>query len=176
MSKRVDKDAEFAFGAGQVNPTRAVSPGLVYDMNDFAYIQFLCHEGYNGSTLSVLVGSPVNCTSLIPAPGHDAINYPSIQLGVKHNKETTLGVFRRRVTNVGPGPTIFNATIRAPKGVEITVKPTSLIFSRTKQKRSFKVVVKAKAMPSMKVVSGSLIWRSPRYIVRSPIVVYSPQD
>ncbi|XP_004510915.2 subtilisin-like protease SBT4.14 isoform X2 [Cicer arietinum] len=174
MSQKFNKEAEFAFGAGQVNPTRAVNPGLVYDMDDFAYIQFLCHEGYNGSTLSVLIGSPINCTSLLPGIGHDAINYPSMQLSVKSNTETTIGVFRRRVTNVGPGPTIYNSTIKSPKGVEITVKPTSLIFSHTLQKRSFKVSVKAKSMSSMQIVSGSLIWRSPRYIVRSPIVIYSP--
>ncbi|KOM57404.1 hypothetical protein LR48_Vigan11g043700, partial [Vigna angularis] len=174
MSQRINKEAEFAYGAGQVSPTRAVSPGLVYDMDDFAYVQFLCHEGYNGSTLSVLVGSPVNCTSLLPGLGHDALNYPTMQLSVENNSGTTVGVFRRRVTNVGPAPTIFNATIKSPKGVEITVKPASLIFSHTQQKKSFKVVVKAKSMASMKIVSGSLIWRSTRYIVRSPIVIYSP--
>ncbi|CAK8560925.1 unnamed protein product [Lathyrus sativus] len=174
MSQKVNKEAEFAFGAGQVNPTKALNPGLVYDIDEFAYIQFLCHEGYNGSTLSVLTGSSINCTSLLPGIGHDAINYPSMQLSVKSSTDRTIGVFRRRVTNVGPGPTIYNATVKSPKGVEIIVKPTSLIFSHTLQKKSFKVVVKATAMASMKVVSGSLIWRSPRYIVRSPIVIYSP--
>ncbi|KEH20533.1 subtilisin-like serine protease [Medicago truncatula] len=173
MSQKVNKEAEFAFGAGLVNPTRALNPGLIYDMDEFGYVQFLCHEGYNGSTLSILIGSPVNCTSLLPGIGHDAINYPSMQLSVKRNTESTIGVFRRRVTNVGPGPTMYNATIKSPKGVEITVKPTSLIFYHTLQKKNFKVVVKAKSMASMKIVSGSLIWRNPRYIVRSPIVIYS---
>ncbi|XP_061339652.1 subtilisin-like protease SBT4.14 [Gastrolobium bilobum] len=173
MSRRLNNEAEFAYGSGQLNPTKAVSPGLVYDMDDFAYIQFLCHEGYDDSSLSVFVGSPVNCTSLLPGLGYDAINYPSMQLKLESTKSTTVGVFRRRVTNVGPAPTIYNATIRSPKGVEITVKPTSLIFSRTLQKRSFSVVVKAKSIASMQIVSCSLIWRSPRYIVRSPIVIYS---
>ncbi|KAJ1414835.1 Peptidase S8/S53 domain [Sesbania bispinosa] len=172
MSRRINNEAEFAFGSGQLNPTRAVSPGLVYDMDDLGYIQFLCHEGYNGSTLSALVGSPVNCSSLLPGFGHDAINYPSIQLSLESNKGTKIGVFRRTVTNVGPAPTIFNATIRSPKGVEITVKPTSLNFSKTKQRKSFKVVVKVNSIKSMQMLSGSLIWRSPRYIVRSPIVIY----
>ncbi|WJX52973.1 hypothetical protein P8452_39027 [Trifolium repens] len=174
MSQKFNKEAEFAFGAGQVNPTRALNPGLIYDMDELGYVQFLCHEGYNGTTLSILIGSPINCSSLVPGFGHDAINYPSMQLSVKNNTESTIGVFSRTVTNVGPASTVYNATIKSPKGVEITVKPTSLIFSHTMQKKSFKVVVKAKSVINMKILSGSLIWRSPRYIVRSPIVIYSP--
>ncbi|XP_057435528.1 subtilisin-like protease SBT4.14 [Lotus japonicus] len=172
MSRRINNDAEFAFGSGQLNPTRALNPGLVYDMDDFAYIQFLCNEGYNGSSLSALVGSPINCSSLIPGLGHDAMNYPSMQLSLESNKATKMVVFRRTVTNVGPAPTIYNATIRSPKGVEITVKPSTLVFSKTMKKKSFKVVVNVKSIASMKMLSGLLIWRNPRYIVRSPIVIY----
>ncbi|KAG5009286.1 hypothetical protein JHK87_017801 [Glycine soja] len=164
MSHRVNKKVEFA---GQVHPTRALSPSSIYDMDNFAYIQFLCHEGYNGSSLSMLVGSPMNYTYLLPGLGHEAINYPTMQLSVQNNTSTIIGVFRRRVTNVGPTPTIFNATIKSLKGVEITVKPTSLIFSHTPQKKSSKVVVKAKPMASMEIMSGSLIWRSLRYLGRA---------
>ncbi|XP_028093035.1 subtilisin-like protease SBT4.14 isoform X2 [Camellia sinensis] len=174
MSSRVNNEGEFAYGAGQVNPTKAVSPGLIYDMDEMSYIQFLCHEGYPGSSIATLAGSKsINCSSLLPGVGSDALNYPAMQLSLQ-DQETTTGVFSRIVTNVGPSQSVYNATIRAPKGVEIIVKPMSLHFSRTSQKRSFKVVVKAKATTSMQIMSGSLIWRSSRHIVRSPIVVYSP--
>lgn len=179
MSRRVDynKDQEFAFGSGQVNPTRAVSPGLVFDMDEMPYIQFLCHEGYNASSLAVLVGSKhVNCSTLLPGLGYDDLNYPTMQLSLKNNREPITGVFRRRVTNVGPALSIYNATIKAPTGVEITVRPTTLYFSRVLQKRSFTVVVKAKPMPSGQMVPGSLVWKSSRHVVRSPIVIYSPID
>lgn len=176
MSRKVNNDAEFGFGAGQLNPHRAASPGLVYDMDEMPYIQFLCREGFNGSSLAVLVGNSVNCSSLIPGLGYDDLNYPTMQLRLKNSRGPTTAVFRRRVTNVGPALSIYNATIRAPKGVEITVSPTSLSFSRVLQKRSFKVVVRANPLPIMQMVSGSLIWKSPRHIVRSPIVIYSPQD
>jgi len=36
------------------------------------------------------------------------------------------------------------------------------------------VVVKAKQMTPGKIVSGLLVWKSPRHSVRSPIVIYSP--
>ncbi|XP_034905825.1 subtilisin-like protease SBT4.14 [Populus alba] len=177
MSSRVNNDAEFAYGAGQVNPEKARNPGLVYDMDEMSYIQFLCHEGYNRSSLAVLVGSKsVNCSSLLPGIGYDALNYPTMQLSVKNKQEPTVGVFIRTVTNVGPSPSIYKATIQAPKGVDIVVKPISLSFSRSSQKRSFKVVVKAKPMRSSQMLSGSLVWKSNRHIVRSPIVIFKPLD
>lgn len=178
MNRKVNKLVEFAYGSGQVNPRKAVNPGLVYDMDDMAYIQFLCHEGYKGSSLSVLVGSKsINCSSLIPGLGYDVINYPTMQLYLKNKKGPTVGVFQRTVTNVGPPQSVYNATIRAPKGVEITVKPMTLSFTRALQKRSFKVVVKAKRTRRNTLVrSASLVWRRPHYSVRSPIVLYTPQD
>ncbi|CAN8248216.1 unnamed protein product [Cochlearia groenlandica] len=175
ISRRVNKDAEFAYGGGQVNPRRAASPGLVYDMDDISYVQFLCGEGYNATTLAPLVGSrSVNCSSIVPGQGHDSLNYPTIQLTLRSAKTSTMAVFRRRVTNVGPPSSVYKATIRAPRGVEITVEPMSLLFSKASQKRSFKVVVKAKQMTSGKIVSGLLVWKSQRHSVRSPIVIYSP--
>ena len=171
----MNNDGEFAYGAGQVKPRRALSPGLVYDMDELSYIQFLCHEGYSGKSIGAIAGTKsINCSSLLPGLGSDALNYPSMQLTLKETNEPTVGVFRRRVTNVGPPQSVYNATIKAPQGVEITVRPTSLVFFRVLQERSFKVVVKAKSMDSKEMVSGSLIWRSPRHIVRSPIVIYQP--
>ncbi|XP_075668995.1 subtilisin-like protease SBT4.14 isoform X2 [Castanea sativa] len=176
MSRRVNDDGEFAFGAGQMNPTRAVNPGLIYDMDEMSYIQFLCREGYSGSTLPVLVGPQhINCSKIIPGLGYDALNYPTMQLSLKNKQEPTTGVFRRRVTNVGQAISIYNATIIAPKGVEITVKPMTLSFTRVLQKRSFKVVVRANPKMSSIMVSGSLVWKSSRHTVKSPIVIYSPQ-
>ncbi|XP_074331271.1 subtilisin-like protease SBT4.14 isoform X2 [Apium graveolens] len=177
MSSKVDHEAEFAYGSGQLNPRRATSPGLIYDINEMAYIQFLCHEDYPGASFGPLIGKSINCSKLIPASGEDAINYPTMQLILVSKTGQKNGVFRRTVTNVGPAMAVYNATIRAPKGLEISVAPTSLSFTRVSQKKSFKVVVKTKLTSSAKiVVSGSLIWKSPRHVVRSPIVVYNVQE
>ncbi|KAL8142196.1 hypothetical protein V2J09_015228 [Rumex salicifolius] len=174
MSQRTNKDAEFAYGAGQVNPLRASNPGLIYDMDEMSYINFLCKEGYKGSSLSVLVGTKsINCSTLVPATfGYDSLNYPSIQMQLEDNKRGKTTTFRRRVTNVGPAQSVYTATVRAPKGVNVTVSPNRLVFTKDLQSKSFKVVVKAEANLSSKFSSGSLIWRSLRHDVRSPIVVY----
>lgn len=33
---------EYAFGAGHVNPTSALDPGLVYDIDPMSYMDLLC--------------------------------------------------------------------------------------------------------------------------------------
>ncbi|OVA00151.1 Peptidase S8/S53 domain [Macleaya cordata] len=176
MSPKVNVGAEFSYGAGLLNPIQAVHPGLIYDMDQLPYIQFLCFEGYKDDPIRVIVGSrTVNCSELPPAQGSDALNYPTMQLSMKtSDKKPGIAVFRRRVTNVGPAKSIYNATINAPKNVEITVNPTNLVFTRRFQKRSFKVVVKAKTVASeQEIQSGSLVWRSDIHTVRSPIVVFT---
>lgn len=175
ISRRLNPDGEFAYGAGNLNPSQAKNPGLIYDLNEMSYIQFLCREGYTDSSIAILAGTKsINCSTLIPGLGHDSLNYPTIQLSLKNTQRPMTTVFRRRVTNVGRAVSVYNATIRAPPGVEITVVPTTLSFSRLLQKRSFKIVVKASPLPSTKMVSGSLAWVGARHVVRSPIVVYSP--
>ncbi|XP_057980301.1 subtilisin-like protease SBT4.14 [Malania oleifera] len=177
MSSRVNKEAEYAYGAGQLNPRNAVSPGLVYDTNEESYIRFLCQEGYNASSLRVLVGSkPINCSALLQGAGYDAINYPTMHLTVtKRARQPTIGIFQRIVTNVGPPNSTYKAIIRAPYGVEVSVEPTILTFSLASETQRFKVEVKASPMSQRtQMLSGYLAWKSDRHVVRSPIVVRNP--
>uniref|UniRef100_A0A7N0T0V2 Uncharacterized protein n=1 Tax=Kalanchoe fedtschenkoi TaxID=63787 RepID=A0A7N0T0V2_KALFE len=179
-----DEDEEFAFGAGQVNPSGATDPGLVYEADELSYIRFLCNEGYKGSSLAKLAARKnVNCSQLLPGAGQDALNYPSIQLSLKTGKTraaatTTTGIFKRTVTNVGAAQAIFTVAVKSPPGVSITVKPTTLKFTKTMQKKSFTVVVRVKSdqMGSRNMASGSLVWRSVKHLVRSPVVVYNPES
>ncbi|KAL3624481.1 hypothetical protein CASFOL_031149 [Castilleja foliolosa] len=175
MNSKTDKDAEFAYGSGQVNPAKAINPGLVYDMDDTSYIQFLCHEQYKEADIGGLIGQKnVNCSQFVRENGEDALNYPTMQLALRSNKKTTTGNFWRSVTNVGPPKSVYNVTIKAPAGVKIVVKPMSLSFTKASEKKSFKVVVKAKPISkNVMILSGSLTWKSSDYTVRSPIVIYN---
>lgn len=73
-----DKDSEFAYGAGQIDPSKALNPGLVYDAGESDYIVFLCGQGYN----------PINSTDIFwedggcPKESYTSrdLNYPSFTL------------------------------------------------------------------------------------------------
>ncbi|KAI3985532.1 hypothetical protein MKX01_033846 [Papaver californicum] len=176
MSAKINEEAEFSYGAGQLNPLQAVDPGLVYDMNQLPYIQFLCHEGYKNGEIRIIVESKsINCSALPPHNGNDALNYPTMQISMRTSDEKpAVAVFKRTVTNVGNPKSEYNATISAPKDVEIIVEPMSLVFTEKNQSISFTVVVKAKKVPSgQEILSGSLAWKSNTHSVRSPIVVFT---
>ncbi|KAI6669312.1 hypothetical protein NL676_004197 [Syzygium grande] len=47
MSAEINSEAEFAYGAGQLNPIQSLHPGLLYDANETDYVNFLCGQNYS---------------------------------------------------------------------------------------------------------------------------------
>src|SRR6185436_8554498 len=93
------------WGSGQVNPTKALDPGLVYDAGFNDYLRFLAGQKLIGGT------------------GIDAsdLNLPSIAIGDLAGSQTVT----RTVTNVGSSAATYNASIAAPAGFSVTVNPSS---------------------------------------------------
>ncbi|GFY93410.1 subtilisin-like serine endopeptidase family protein [Actinidia rufa] len=169
------QDAELGSGSGQINPMKALHPGLLYDISMSSYISFLCKQGYNSTTIRLLTGGNklYNCSTLRPARGTDGINYPSMHLQLPNPNSTISAAFYRTVTNVGYKNSVYTAKVKLPEGLEVTVVPTTLSFNRLRQKRSFKVVVKGKFVEEDAwILSALLEWSDSKYSVRSPIVVY----
>ncbi|GLJ43869.1 hypothetical protein SUGI_0914430 [Cryptomeria japonica] len=54
-------DAKFAYRVGQINPMKAIDPGLVYDIGVDGYVNFLFKEGYNDTTLQLVTGNFSSC-------------------------------------------------------------------------------------------------------------------
>ncbi|CAL5345509.1 unnamed protein product [Camellia sinensis] len=161
-------------GSGQINPTRAIDPGLVYDIQMSSYLSFLCREGYNSSTIRLLTGGKklYNCSSFKPAQGTDGLNYPSMHTQVASGNSSISAVFYRTVTNVGYGNSVYVARVKLPKGLDVTVVPKTLSFKRRHQKKSFKVVLRGKFMNDRAwVLSALLEWSDSKHTVRSPILV-----
>ncbi|KAL3754124.1 hypothetical protein ACJRO7_001383 [Eucalyptus globulus] len=171
-----DEFAELSSGSGQINPVKAVHPGLVYDITMRSYISFLCKEGYNGTTIALLTGGQkkFNCSSFRPAHGTDGLNYPSMHLQLTDTNASISAVFYRTVTNVGSAKSLYKAKVTAPEGVSIQVVPDTLKFDKLHENRSFKVVVKGgRVKKGTRIMSGSLEWSDSRHRVKSPILIFT---
>ncbi|KAL0331335.1 UNVERIFIED_CONTAM: Cucumisin [Sesamum angustifolium] len=88
MDPRKHEDLEFAYGSGQINPVAARDPGLVFDASETDYINFLCKQGYNTTTLRLVTGDNSTCASTTPGRAWD-LNYPSFSLYVEDGQPIT---------------------------------------------------------------------------------------
>ncbi|CAN4080409.1 unnamed protein product [Withania somnifera] len=154
----------FDFGSGFVNPTNVLDPGLIYDAQPADYRAFLCSIGYDEKSLHLITRDNSSCDQTFSSPNE--LNYPSITVPNLRNQYSVT----RTVTNVGKARSIYKAVIFAPKGVNATVVPQRLAFTRYYQKMNFTVTFKV-AAPTQGYVFGSLSWRNKRTWVTSPLVV-----
>nr|GME11073.1 subtilisin-like protease SBT1.7 [Ipomoea batatas] len=158
----------FTVGAGQVNPSRANDPGLVYDVAPEDYVPYLCGLGYTDKQVSLIVQRNVTCSTSIQEV---ELNYPSFSLNLVNTTSTSGSqTYTRTVTNVGEASSSYTVEILPPDGVSVTVEPSTLSFSEINQKASYQVTFSRSASPTnATVVQGYLKWSSSRYVVRSPI-------
>jgi hypothetical protein len=151
-----------------------MDPGLVYDITNNDYVNFLCGIGYGPRVIQVITRSPVSCPVKKPLP--ENLNYPSLAaLFSSSAKGASSKTFIRTVTNVGQPNAVYRFTTQAPKGVTVTVKPRKLVFTEAVKKRSFIVTITADTrnliMGDSGAVFGSISWSDGKHVVRSPIVV-----
>ncbi|TYK30789.1 cucumisin-like [Cucumis melo var. makuwa] len=169
MNATLNSDAEFAYGAGHVNPLKAVRPGLVYDANESDYVKFLCGQGYTTNMVRSITNDNSACTASNIGRVWD-LNYPSFGLSVSRS-QTFNQYFTRILTNVASQASTYRAAISSPQGLTITVNPTVLSFNGIGDRKSFTLTVKGTIKES--VVSASLVWFDGVHSVRSPITVTS---
>jgi len=168
MSRTLNPEAEFAYGAGLINPVKAPNPGLVYDINEADYIKFLCGEGFTDKELRVLTADHSSCKVQANKKAVFELNLPSFSLLV--NGSYFSSAYRRTVTNVGSTTSTYKARVIAPSLLNIQVKPSTLSFTSIGQKKSFYVIIQGRI--NVEILSASLIWDDGNHQVRSPIVVY----
>ncbi|KAL1544723.1 cucumisin-like [Salvia divinorum] len=165
MTVNENSDGEFAYGSGHIDPLKAKSPGLVYDIGEADYVKLLCGQGYSNKNLQLVTGDNSTCTAANNGTAYD-LNYPSFSLS-----GTASAVFHRTVTNVGSATSTYKAVVTAPSGLSVGVQPSTMTFKSVGEKLSFVVTVTAAVTSDM--VSGSLVWDDGTYQVRSPIVAYT---
>ncbi|XP_075644376.1 subtilisin-like protease SBT4.3 isoform X2 [Castanea sativa] len=155
------EDGEFAYGAGHVNPVKAIDPGLLYEASKDDYMKMLY-------SMQVRLFSP----SPKETKGSQDLNYPSMQALVKIGKPFTVE-FTRTVTNVGLPNSTYKSKLIANSQINVSVKPSSISFKLLYEKKSFIVKVSGEALTAKTRISASLIWSDGTHNVKSPIVMYT---
>ncbi|KAL6880066.1 hypothetical protein ACP4OV_011631 [Aristida adscensionis] len=173
---------ELNYGAGQLNPSKARDPGLVYDASESDYVAMLCAQGYNATQLALVTGS--NTTSCAAAAGGGGgsvsdLNYPTMAAHVKPGQNFSVG-FARTLTNVGRSASAeytVDIVIVSSNATElgIFVSPGTLSFSEQNRTASYEVSVVGVAPAAEEVISAAVVWSDSDggHVVRSPLVVYT---
>lgn len=144
----------FAQGAGHVNPTAALNPGLVYGISELDYRKYMCGAGVSAQCSAGQIA------------GYD-LNLPSITVG---NVLGTVTV-NRSVTNVGSTPATYTAETQM-QGFSAVVAPASLQLAPGETK-SFTVTLTRGTAAENAWQYGHLTWSDGVHRVRSPIAARS---
>ncbi|KAM0028565.1 putative cucumisin [Helianthus debilis subsp. tardiflorus] len=162
------------YGAGHVNPNKAMDPGLVYDIQPQDYINYLCAMNYTKHQIQIITRkSEINCENATLD-----LNYPSFML-ILNNTNTTRSTFQRVLTNVKKSSSSYQAVVETPpKGMNVVVKPSTIFFDGKYSTAKFEVIVDVDitdAPPAFYGYFGNcgyLSWYEVNgtHVVRSPIV------
>ncbi|KAM3687876.1 hypothetical protein ACJW31_10G107500 [Castanea mollissima] len=165
----------FGFGAGHVDPDKALDPGLVYDLTVDDYLNFLCASNFNTRQIEVITRRQVSCSGVQQVNMWD-LNYPSILVSFDASAPSKSElVVNRTVTYVGDGDSTFTIKITNPKGATVAVDQEKLIFKKKGQQLSYMVRILSETVGLHHYYSGSesgyLVWTDGKHEVTSPIVV-----
>ncbi|KAJ0968809.1 hypothetical protein J5N97_021686 [Dioscorea zingiberensis] len=130
----------FMMGAGQVNPSKAADPGLVFDIDTKDYIAFLCGMGYSDKQVGFITGDDTQCEKMEKIL-QSGLNYPSIITSRGQHV-----VVKRTVTNVVEGTSTYKVEVDLPKEVAFKVVPNVLEFNKSDEKKSFVVSINSGAL------------------------------
>ncbi|CAL5442275.1 unnamed protein product [Camellia sinensis] len=159
----------FAIGAGHVNPSKAIDPGLVYDLKPVDYIPYLCGLGYTDKEIALITSSPVQCSNVSIIP-EAQLNYPSFSITLGSINQT----YTRTVTNVGQANSSYGFYFGLPQGVDVSVSPKSLFFTEVNQQMTYQVTFsRLPTSPNNTFVQGflALVSFNTGHFVRTPISV-----
>ncbi|RCV19019.1 hypothetical protein SETIT_3G349900v2 [Setaria italica] len=166
LDEKLNPAGHFIIGAGHVNSSQAINPGLIYDTEEEQYIPYLCGLGYTESEVEIITNHKGACGEGRKISEAE-LNYPSIAVAASTGKL----VVNRTVTNVGDEISSYSVDIEMPKEVTASVSPRKLEFTKANEKKTFTVSLTWDATGT-KHAEGSLRWVSDKHVVRSPIVIF----
>ncbi|GMY16944.1 subtilisin-like protease SBT1.5 [Fagus crenata] len=165
----------FGFGAGHVDPEKAVDPGLVYDLTVDDYLNFLCASEYDSGQIRVITRRHVNCSGTQQVNMWD-LNYPAISVTFDASAGSEEVVVQRTVTYVSDGASTYTVNINNPHGATVTVDHGEMVFNQKGEKQSYTVTILTEKMGEQphdgnESEFGYLTWTDGKHQVTSPIVL-----
>lgn len=165
----------YKMGAGHINVSRAMNPGLVYDLNERQYAAHVCSTLGEDALRAVARNDQWNCSEL-PTTHPSNLNYPSITVPLQPAPAGFSVV--RTLTNVAPmdlGTAMeetYTAKVSMPPEVRVTVDPSTLTFTYYGQEASYQILVfSTDSFPVQGAVyQGTVEWSSNDHTVRSPMI------
>lgn len=157
----------FDLGAGLINPSRAIDPGLVFDASFRHYVEFLCAvPGVDDMSIRRAVG--VGC----PSPDKrmewcSDLNTASVTVSNLVGSRKVA----RRVTNVGDADEKYRVILQEPVGVKISVAPSVFKISVNASRY---IIIRIEATQRTNAYSfGEMVLEGNRdHVVRVPISVF----
>lgn len=162
-----NKSDPWAYGSGHVDPHKAMTPGLVYDLSAQDYIAFLCSLEYSIAQIQLIVKHPnITCSKRLSDPGQ--LNYPSFSVIFRKSRVVR---YTRELTNVGTAGSAYDIIVNAPSVINMTVTPCKLVFKNVGDKLRYTITFKTKKMTNRarKTAFGSISWNNAEHQVRSPV-------
>lgn len=164
----------YDYGAGVINPTRVLEPGLVYEIETNDYLQFLCNYGYTTNIIKNMTDIPngFKCAKNSSKDLISNLNYPSIAISDFKGKEKR--IVNRVVKKVGGAEaTTYIVSIKSPPELNVEVLPDKLQFTKSLAKLSYQVSFSSSSSQLKGDYFGSITWSDGTHGVRSPFVVKS---
>ncbi|OIT39934.1 subtilisin-like protease sbt1.8 [Nicotiana attenuata] len=156
-----------AHGSGHVNPQKALSPGLIYNIRIQDHIKFLCSLDYPMDQIEAIV-KRVNFTCANKFADAGQINYPSFSVLFGINSMRVVR-YTREVTNVGAAESVYEVAVDAPSSVTVSVKPPKLVFKKVGEKLHYTVTFVSKKGVKTGNAFGWISWKNAENQVRSPV-------
>ncbi|GLU11525.1 hypothetical protein SLE2022_282640 [Rubroshorea leprosula] len=173
-NSQLDPSQGISFSPGNINPAKAINPGLVYETSKEDYINVLCSIGYTSDIIRIISGDNSSCPRRSKNASARDMNYPSLAAQVPVSKPFKLE-FHRTVTNVGSANSTYKVHVsqNSKHSLNVTVVPEVLSFKSINEKKPFKVTVTGEGFEKFDYVATDLVWSDGSRKVRSPVVIHS---
>ncbi|MGB3764801.1 MAG: S8 family serine peptidase, partial [Ornithinimicrobium sp.] len=138
------------YGSGEVVPTPAYNPGLIYDAGFSDWFEYACSI----DQLQLILEDPSACDG---AGDPSDLNYPTIAIGDLAGTQTVT----RTVTNVtDTDATYTSGTSEAPAGVDMTIEPASITVPAGGE-ATYTVTFDYSGAPLDTYTFGTVVWEGP---------------